>query len=166
MMQCRTSWLWFLKTWFQIWVLNVLSCTGPVWISMFICMFRLFISVSWYNLFLWVYNIHNLLTCFYCSFFLLWRWLKIQISIFIWKFRLFPINKINFVDQFWRGTLAKAKEVFSAHQPKGEITLLIEGMTIIEDETLSESELENELRELISKGHSLSMVMWSRLVKF
>ncbi|KAK6136551.1 hypothetical protein DH2020_029711 [Rehmannia glutinosa] len=58
---------------------------------------------------------------------------------------------------FWRGTLGEAKEVFSLHQPKGEITLLIEGMTISEGETLSESQLENELGELISQGHSLSM---------
>lgn len=77
------------------------------------------------------------------------------------KFGLIPFNKINSVDKFWRGTLGEAKEAFSAHQPKGEITLLIEGMTISEDEKLSESQLENELGELISKGHSLSMVRGS-----
>ncbi|KAI3464906.1 hypothetical protein Pfo_021569 [Paulownia fortunei] len=62
-------------------------------------------------------------------------------------------------EEFWRGTLGEAKEAFSAHQPKGEITLLIEGMTIREGETFSESQLENELGELISKGHSLSMAV-------
>ncbi|KAL6511803.1 hypothetical protein OROGR_021400 [Orobanche gracilis] len=60
---------------------------------------------------------------------------------------------------FWRGTLGEAKEAFSAHQPKGEITLLIGGITISEGETLSESQLENELGELISQGHSLSMAV-------
>ncbi|KAL2458053.1 Tetrapyrrole (Corrin/Porphyrin) Methylase [Forsythia ovata] len=62
-------------------------------------------------------------------------------------------------EEFWRGTLGEAKQAFSAHQPKGEITLLIEGMTISRKETLTESQLENELRELISKGHSLSMAV-------
>ncbi|GFP95150.1 ribosomal rna small subunit methyltransferase i [Phtheirospermum japonicum] len=62
-------------------------------------------------------------------------------------------------EEFWRGTLEEAKEAFSVHQPKGEITLLIEGMKITEGETLSESQLENELRELISQGLSLSMAV-------
>ncbi|CAK9178479.1 unnamed protein product [Ilex paraguariensis] len=62
-------------------------------------------------------------------------------------------------EEFWRGTLEEAKEAFSTHQPKGEITLLIEGKSICIDETPSESKLENELRELISKGHSLSMAV-------
>lgn len=51
------------------------------------------------------------------------------------------------------------QQAFSGHQPKGEITLLIEGMTISKDETLTESQLENELKELILLGHSLFMVM-------
>ncbi|KAH6776469.1 Tetrapyrrole Methylase [Perilla frutescens var. hirtella] len=62
-------------------------------------------------------------------------------------------------EEFWRGTLAEAKEAFSTRQPKGEITLLIEGMIISEDDQLSDSELENKLGELISKGHSLSMAV-------
>lgn len=63
--------------------------------------------------------------------------------------------------QFWRGTLGEAKEVFSTHQPKGEITLLIEGKANCIDETPSECHLEKELSDLISSGHSLSMVMIS-----
>ncbi|XP_062163556.1 uncharacterized protein LOC133870447 [Alnus glutinosa] len=59
-------------------------------------------------------------------------------------------------EEFWRGTLGEAKEVFSSHQPKGEITLLIEGKTKSTVETPSECQLENELRNLISSGHSLS----------
>ncbi|KAE8712706.1 pentatricopeptide repeat-containing protein [Hibiscus syriacus] len=59
-------------------------------------------------------------------------------------------------EEFWRGTLGKAKEAFLTRQPKGEITLLIEGNSNCSVETPSESELENDLRELISSGHSLS----------
>lgn len=63
-----------------------------------------------------------------------------------------------FSDQFWRGTIGEAEDAFLTHQPKGEITVLIEGMTVIEEDALSESQLENELAELISNGHSLSTV--------
>ncbi|CAA0821985.1 Tetrapyrrole (Corrin/Porphyrin) Methylases [Striga hermonthica] len=62
-------------------------------------------------------------------------------------------------EEFWRGTLGEAMEAFSTHQPKGEITMLIEGMTISEGQKLSESQLEKELGELISQGHSLSMAV-------
>ncbi|KAL0351832.1 UNVERIFIED_CONTAM: Ribosomal RNA small subunit methyltransferase I [Sesamum calycinum] len=62
-------------------------------------------------------------------------------------------------EEFWRGTIGEAKEAFTAHQPRGEITLLIEGVKVSEGETFSESQLENELGELISKGHSLSMAV-------
>ncbi|XP_073306570.1 uncharacterized protein [Primulina huaijiensis] len=64
------------------------------------------------------------------------------------------ITKLH--EEFWRGTLEEAKEAFSAHQPKGEITLMIEGTTNREAKVLTESQLENKLGELISKGHSLS----------
>ncbi|XP_031268966.1 uncharacterized protein LOC116127457 isoform X2 [Pistacia vera] len=59
-------------------------------------------------------------------------------------------------EEFWRGTLGEAKQAFSTHQPKGEITLLVEGKAICVVETPSEDQLENELRELISCGHTLS----------
>lgn len=64
------------------------------------------------------------------------------------------LTKIH--EEFWRGTLGTAKEAFSTRQPKGEITLLIEGNSNSSVETPSESQLENDLRELISNGHSLS----------
>lgn len=67
------------------------------------------------------------------------------------------ITKLH--EQFWRGTLGQAKEAFSSHQPKGEITLLIEGKTNPTVEPPSESELENELSNLIANGHSLSMAV-------
>ncbi|PKU78401.1 16S rRNA (cytidine1402-2'-O)-methyltransferase [Dendrobium catenatum] len=46
--------------------------------------------------------------------------------------------------------------VFSSGQPKGEITLLIEGKADSPSKAPSEDELEHELRDLISKGHSIS----------
>ncbi|KAF8405290.1 hypothetical protein HHK36_010192 [Tetracentron sinense] len=64
-------------------------------------------------------------------------------------------------EEFWRGTLGEAKEVFSTYQPKGEITLLIKGKPNSAVETPSEAQLENELRDLISSGHSLSMLFSS-----
>ncbi|XP_020104692.1 uncharacterized protein LOC109721443 isoform X2 [Ananas comosus] len=60
-------------------------------------------------------------------------------------------------EEFWRGNLGEACEAFSAQQPKGEITLLIDGKEKPADEAPSEDHLELELRELISSGHSLSM---------
>ncbi|XP_062095099.1 uncharacterized protein LOC133800988 isoform X3 [Humulus lupulus] len=64
------------------------------------------------------------------------------------------ITKLH--EQFWRGTLGEAKEAFSVHKPKGEITLLIEGKANPTIETPSDCELEKELSNLISNGHSLS----------
>ncbi|EPS64059.1 hypothetical protein M569_10721 [Genlisea aurea] len=62
-------------------------------------------------------------------------------------------------EEFWRGSLGEAEEAFTGRQPKGEITVLIEGRAIDDGNdggSVSEFELENELKELISKGHSLS----------
>lgn len=62
-------------------------------------------------------------------------------------------------NQFWWGTLAAAKERFLNQQPREETTPLIEGRTNCSVETPSEVQLEQELRELISCGHTLSTVM-------
>ncbi|PSR99646.1 Ribosomal RNA small subunit methyltransferase [Actinidia chinensis var. chinensis] len=62
-------------------------------------------------------------------------------------------------EEFWRGTLEEAKQAFSTRKPKGEITFLIEGKANYAVEIPSESQLENDLRELISGGHSLSMAV-------
>ncbi|KAI3989198.1 hypothetical protein MKX01_033234 [Papaver californicum] len=62
-------------------------------------------------------------------------------------------------EEFWRGSLGEAKEAFSANQPKGEITLLIEGISARIPEAPSEDQLEQELRNLISNGHTLSMAV-------
>ncbi|KAK8943916.1 hypothetical protein KSP40_PGU012668 [Platanthera guangdongensis] len=59
-------------------------------------------------------------------------------------------------EEFWRGTLGEATLAFSREQPKGEITLLIEGREDSPVKTPSKDELENELRDLMSKGHSIS----------
>jgi hypothetical protein len=67
--------------------------------------------------------------------------------------------KISVPNQFWWGTLVEAKERFLNQQPKEEMTLLIEGRANCSIETPSEVQLEHELRELISCGHTLSMVM-------
>ncbi|XP_077243021.1 tetrapyrrole (Corrin/Porphyrin) Methylase isoform X2 [Tasmannia lanceolata] len=60
-------------------------------------------------------------------------------------------------EEFWRGTLGEAIEEFSIRHPKGEITLLIEGNTNNTADIPSEAQLEHELRDTISSGHSLSM---------
>lgn len=59
-------------------------------------------------------------------------------------------------EEFWRGTLGEAKEVFSMRQPKGELTVLIEGQANSKVEPPSDIQLENDLRELIASGESLS----------
>ncbi|KAF5955764.1 hypothetical protein HYC85_008620 [Camellia sinensis] len=59
-------------------------------------------------------------------------------------------------EEFWRGTLEEAKGAFLTRQPKGEITFLIEGKANCVVEAPSESQLENDLRELISGGQCLS----------
>ncbi|CAL5362266.1 unnamed protein product [Camellia sinensis] len=51
-------------------------------------------------------------------------------------------------DEFWCGTLEEAKGAFLTRQPKGEITFLIEGKENCVVEAPSESQLENELREV------------------
>ncbi|XP_031503447.1 uncharacterized protein LOC116266382 isoform X2 [Nymphaea colorata] len=62
-------------------------------------------------------------------------------------------------EEFWRGTLGEAKEAFSSYQPKGEITILVEGKRDSAAEVPSEAEIAHELRELVSNGHSLSMAV-------
>ncbi|XP_006661771.1 ribosomal RNA small subunit methyltransferase I [Oryza brachyantha] len=64
------------------------------------------------------------------------------------------ITKLH--EEFWRGTIGEANEIFATRQPKGEITVLIEGKSISFDETPSEDFLEHELRELMTQGHPLS----------
>ncbi|KAE9609421.1 putative 16S rRNA (cytidine(1402)-2'-O)-methyltransferase [Lupinus albus] len=59
-------------------------------------------------------------------------------------------------EEFWRGTLSEAKEVFSLRQAKGELTILIEGQADSKVEPPSDIQLENDLKELIASGESLS----------
>lgn len=59
-------------------------------------------------------------------------------------------------EEFWRGSLGDACKVFSDRQLKGEITFLIEGKANSVAETPSDTQLEHELRALISNGHTLS----------
>ncbi|KAL2892751.1 Ribosomal RNA small subunit methyltransferase I [Bienertia sinuspersici] len=62
-------------------------------------------------------------------------------------------------EEFWRGTLQEAKEAFLSRQPRGEMTLLIEGKAKCIDEPPQDSQIEDELRELITSGQSLSMAV-------
>ncbi|EFH67569.1 hypothetical protein ARALYDRAFT_336806 [Arabidopsis lyrata subsp. lyrata] len=64
------------------------------------------------------------------------------------------ITKLH--EEFWRGYIGEAKQEFLIRQPKGEVTLLIEGKEETKAENPTESQLEEELRGLISDGHSLS----------
>ncbi|XP_024006191.1 uncharacterized protein LOC18010844 isoform X2 [Eutrema salsugineum] len=64
------------------------------------------------------------------------------------------ITKLH--EEFWRGSLGEAKQEFLIRQPKGEITLLIEGKEETKPENPTDSQLEDDLRVLISEGHSLS----------
>ncbi|KAJ0232108.1 hypothetical protein HA466_0293650 [Hirschfeldia incana] len=64
------------------------------------------------------------------------------------------ITKLH--EEFWRGSLGEAQQEFLIRQPKGEITLLIEGKEETRAENPTESQLEQQLAVLISDGHSLS----------
>lgn len=70
----------------------------------------------------------------------------------------YAVLNLVYILQFWRGTLGEANEAFASRQPKGEITVLIEGQLTSVDETPSDDFLEHELRELMTKGHTLSAV--------
>ena len=54
--------------------------------------------------------------------------------------------------------MAEANKTFSSQNPKGEITVIIEGKVNFMAEVPSESQLEHDLRALISNGHSISTV--------
>ncbi|XP_078442348.1 tetrapyrrole (Corrin/Porphyrin) Methylase [Wolffia australiana] len=62
----------------------------------------------------------------------------------------------KFHEEFWRGTFELANKAFSVNQPKGEITVLVEGVKTSQTEVPTESQLEDNLRHLMSGGHSLS----------
>ncbi|KAJ3673899.1 hypothetical protein LUZ60_005891 [Juncus effusus] len=64
------------------------------------------------------------------------------------------ITKIH--EEFWRGIIGEANKHFSEKQPKGEITILIEGKLDTGPEIPSDSHLEFELQKLISNGLPLS----------
>lgn len=59
-------------------------------------------------------------------------------------------------EEFWRGTLAEAKEIYQEKQPKGEFTLVIAGVEKAEVCCLSEEELKAELRGLLAGGMTRS----------
>ncbi|CAD5982067.1 Ribosomal RNA small subunit methyltransferase I [Planktothrix tepida] len=58
-------------------------------------------------------------------------------------------------EEFWRGTLAEAVQYYQDHNPKGELTLVIAGIT--ETATpLTEDQIKAELQRLIQEGMSHS----------
>ncbi|WP_013324339.1 16S rRNA (cytidine(1402)-2'-O)-methyltransferase [Gloeothece verrucosa] len=59
-------------------------------------------------------------------------------------------------EEVWRGTLADAIAFYQQHSPKGEFTLVLEGATLAEKESLSEAELKAELQQLLSQGMTRS----------
>ena len=59
-------------------------------------------------------------------------------------------------EEFWRGTLTEAIELYQEKQPKGEFTLVISGVEKTEKISLSETELKAELQALIAQGMTRS----------
>jgi 16S rRNA (cytidine1402-2'-O)-methyltransferase len=58
-------------------------------------------------------------------------------------------------EEFWRGNLATAQEVYTSREPKGEYTLVINGFQPPEV-SLSPAVIRDELKDLLSKGMSRS----------
>jgi 16S rRNA (cytidine1402-2'-O)-methyltransferase len=59
-------------------------------------------------------------------------------------------------EDFWRGTLIEAKELYQVNQPKGEFTIVIAGVEKVVACPLSEEELKAELRQLLAQGMTRS----------
>ena len=58
-------------------------------------------------------------------------------------------------EEFWRGSLQDALTYYQIQEPKGEFTLVLEGLTVI-DTPPSETDLREELQQLIAQGWSKS----------
>ncbi|MGK7951778.1 MAG: 16S rRNA (cytidine(1402)-2'-O)-methyltransferase [Xenococcaceae cyanobacterium] len=60
-------------------------------------------------------------------------------------------------EEFWRGTIEEAIELYTHHrQPKGEYTLVVAGKPRVEALILSETELKDELAQLLQQGMTRS----------
>jgi 16S rRNA (cytidine1402-2'-O)-methyltransferase len=60
-------------------------------------------------------------------------------------------------EEFWRGTIINAIALYSdSLQPKGEYTLIVAGKEITEVFTLSETEIKQELQQLLQQGMTRS----------
>jgi 16S rRNA (cytidine1402-2'-O)-methyltransferase len=60
-------------------------------------------------------------------------------------------------EEFWRGTIADAIALYTeVRQPKGEYTLVVAGKPVAANVTLSETELKNQLEQLLQQGMSKS----------
>lgn len=59
-------------------------------------------------------------------------------------------------EEFWRGTIEEAIELYHHRQPKGEYTLIVAGTPRVEALILSEAELKAELAQLLHQGMTRS----------
>lgn len=60
-------------------------------------------------------------------------------------------------EEFWRGTIADAIALYTkVRQPRGEYTLVVAGKSVPASVTLSETELKNQLEQLLQQGMSKS----------
>ncbi|BAU64494.1 uroporphyrin-III C/tetrapyrrole methyltransferase [Stanieria sp. NIES-3757] len=60
-------------------------------------------------------------------------------------------------EEFWRGTIADAIALYTeVRQPRGEYTLVVAGKSVATNVTLSETELKNQLAQLLQQGMSKS----------
>jgi 16S rRNA (cytidine1402-2'-O)-methyltransferase len=59
-------------------------------------------------------------------------------------------------EDFWRGTIAEAIEIYQQHEPKGEYTIIIAGNSESELLNLSEREIRTEVNKLLAQGISKS----------
>lgn len=64
------------------------------------------------------------------------------------------LTKIH--EEFWRGTLKEAIELYQQRQPKGEYTLCLAGVNPATKKTMTIAEIQVELAELIAQGMTRS----------
>ncbi|MFN5856549.1 MAG: 16S rRNA (cytidine(1402)-2'-O)-methyltransferase [Pseudanabaenaceae cyanobacterium] len=57
-------------------------------------------------------------------------------------------------EECWRGSLTDAVRHYTNHAPRGEFTVILAGAPIMEPVALSETELQNTLRDLLNSGLS------------
>jgi len=77
------------------------------------------------------------------------------------------LTKIH--EEFWRGTIAEAIALYQGdRQPKGEYTIVVAGSDLAKEIDLSESQIKNELQQLLAQGMTRSQAskQLAKLSKF